>query len=266
MTAKTANRVGPPPQTTFHLPSKTEPRGAITVTSPEDQQRPDDPIADGDNVEAPGPEDVVTVLSLSAWPVQESTLKVVADRDQQLDHSHRPVPPVAPGGFPYRYKVRLTGASVYASTADEVLALFIDGYDPRPGRGRDAELAHITLRGEHCIGVIVNHVAQAMIAGVLSPEEEQLLQRSAAYGAGQDPITADECANWGNVQVPMLLMGDLYAAEYGQFTPPAGNVQMLWPGRAERYLEGLAGLGLIAVSENPGVTAAPFVEVRGVGS
>ncbi len=226
------------------------------MTNPDDQQPPG----------TAEPAEPVTVLPLGPWPAKESTLRVVADRDQQQDHSGRPVPPVTSGGFPFRYKVRLTGASVYASTADEVLAVFIAGYDPRPARGRDAELAQITLRGEHCIGVIVHHVAQAMLAGLLSPEEERTLQRSAAYGTGQDPITVDECPRWEHPEVPMVLMGDLYAAEYGRFTPPAGNVIMLWPGRADRYLAGLVDLGLIALSENPGVAAAPPVEVRGVGS
>lgn len=227
------------------------------MTNHEDQPAPENQGAGAERV---------TELPLAPWPAQESTLRVIADRDQHLDHSHRPVPPVTSGGFPYRYKVRLSGANVYASTADEVLALFIDGYDPRPTPGRDAELAQIRLRGEHCIGVIVNHVAQVMLSGSVSPEEEHRLQRSAAFGTGQNPITADECGRWENVEVPMLLMGDLYAKEYGHFTPPDGNVVMLWPGRAERYLAGLAELGLIVVSENPGLAATPLVEVRGAES
>ena len=184
--------------------------------------------------------------------------------DQLVDHSHQPVPPVSPGGFPYRYKVRLQGANAYAFTADEVLALFIDGYQSQPGRGREPELEQVKLRGRHCTGVIVNHVAQAMLAGQLSPDEEAVLQRSAEYGTGRDPITADECPRWDHPEVPMLLMGDLYAPEYGRFEPPLGNVKLIWAGWAERYLDGLAELGLIALSENPAVTASPLVEVRGV--
>lgn len=205
----------------------------------------------------------VTVLPLASPSGRESTLRVIKDRDQEVDHGHRPVPPVAPGGVPYRYKVRLVGRNVYASTADEVLSLFIDGYQPRPPLGRDIELEQVRLRGEHCIGVIVTHVAQAMLSGRLTVAEQALLQRSAEYGAGRDPITAAECPRWDHADVPMVLMGDLYAPEYGRFEPPLGNVRLIWPGRADRYLNGLADLGLIALSENPAVTARPMVELRG---
>ena len=84
------------------------------------------------------------------------------------------------------------------------------------------------------------------------------------YHTGRDPITADECPRWDHPEVPMLLMGDLYFPAYGKFEPPVGNVKLLWPGRAEKYLHGLAELGLIALSENPAVSASPLVEVRGV--
>ena len=212
----------------------------------------------------PGHRDqAVTVLPLASWPTQESTLRVIADRDQQTDHSHRPVPPVAPGGSPYRYKVRLNGANAYACTADEVLAVFVDGHLPKPARGRDVELEQIRRRGEHCLGVIVNHVAQAILSGELDGPQEELLQRSAEFGTGRDPITVEECPRWDHPTVAMLLMGDLYTPEYGRFQPPAGRVTLLWPGRPERYLHDLAGLGLIALSENPSVAASPLVEIRG---
>ncbi len=206
----------------------------------------------------------VTVLPLAVPADRTTNLRVIADADQLVDHSHQPVTPVSPGGFPYRYKVRLQGANAYAFTADEVLALFIDGYQSQPGRDREAQLEQVKLRARHCAGVIVNHVAQAMFAGQLSPDEEAVLQRSAEFGTGRDPITADECPSWDHPDVPMLLMGDAYAPEYGRFEPPLGNVKLIWPGRAERYLDGLAELGLIALSENPAVTASPLVEVRGV--
>lgn len=207
--------------------------------------------------------DRVTVLPLAVPTDRETNLRVIADADQQVDHSHQPVPPVAQGGWPYRYKVRLTAANAYATSADEVLALFIPGYRSKPDRGKAAELEQVKLRGEHCLGVIVNHVAQAMLAGQLDPDEEAILQRSAEYGTGRDPITAAECPRWDHPEVSMVLMGDLYAPEFGRFDPPVGNVRLLWPGRAERYLHDLADLGLIALAENPSVTASPLVEIRG---
>ena len=39
-------------------------------------------------------------------------------------------------------------------------------------------------------GVIVTHVAQAVLDGSLTPDQVQVLQRSADYGTGRDPITA----------------------------------------------------------------------------
>ena len=65
--------------------------------------------------------------------------------------------------------------------------MFIDGYQSQPGRDREAQLEQVKLRGRHCTGVIVNHVAQAMFAGQLSPEEEAVLQRSAEYDTGRRP-------------------------------------------------------------------------------
>lgn len=222
------------------------------------------PAAASDAATTSAPQ-AVTVLPLArSTGIRLCTLIVVSDDDQQVDHNHRPIPPITAGGIPYRFQVRLDGANAYASTADEVLALFIDDYLPQPPADRDTELAQIRRRGEHCLGVIVSHVAHAMLGGRLTAEETAVLQRSAEFGPGQDPITKHECPRWSHPEVALVLMGDLYAPEYGRFEPPAGNVVLVWPGRAERYLTGLAGLGLIALAENPAVTSAPLGEVQGV--
>ena len=102
-----------------------------------------------------------------------------------------------------------------------------------------------------------------MFAGRLSTQEEQLLQRSAEHRPGQHPITATDCPRWDNPDVAMWLTGDLYAAEYGRYDPPGGNVQLIWPGHADRYLHNLAEVGLIVLAENPAVTADPKIEIRG---
>ena len=141
--------------------------------------------------------------------------------------------------------------------------MFIDGYRARPGPGPEIELEQVRRRGEHCIGVIVTHVAQAVLDGSLTPAQIEVLQRSADYGTGRDPITSTECPRWDDPEVAMWLMGDLYAPEYGRFDPPVGKVRLIWPGRAERYLHDLADLGLIVLAENPATTTAPMVEVRG---
>lgn len=196
-----------------------------------------------------------------------STLVRVADTDQRTDHSGTPIPPVTAAGLPYRYKVRFAGWNAYACTADEVLALFIPDYRPDPphtgAQARGVELEQVQRRGRHCIGVIVNHVAHAMLEHRLSEQEEQLLQRSAELGNNRDPVTIAECPQWSHPEVPMLLMGDLYAPGYGRFTPPTGNVAFLNPGYADQYLTDLAVLGLLALTENPAYTGRPLAEIRG---
>jgi hypothetical protein len=236
--------------------------------SPEQARPPAEPQHSPELEDLAGP---VTVLPPARTaPDARSTLIRVADSDQRTDHSGKPIPPVTAAGLPYRYKVRFAGWNAYACTADEVLALFIPDYRPDPPRtgpqARDVELEQVHRRGRHCIGVIVNHVAHAMLKHQLTAQEEQLLQRSAEFGNNRDPVTVEECPQWLNEDVPMLLMGDLYAAEYGRFTPPTGNVTFLNPGYAEQYLADLARLGLLALTENPAYTGRPLVEIRGAGA
>ena len=231
------------------------------------QQHPDN-TSDEHHGE-PLPDHATTEIAATMLPVVRQAggrppgLLLVDDDDQQTDHSGKAVPPVTTAGLPYRYKVRLTGSNAYAMTADELLSLFVPDYPPASptAAGRhDAELERVRSRGRHCLGVMVDHVATAMLAGTLTPAEEQLLQRSAELDE-TGPITAAHCQRWTHPDVAMLLMGDLYAREYDRYTPPAGNVVFLFPGTAERYLAGLAELGLLALSENPAWTAAPLVEV-----
>ena len=238
---------------------------APTKQSEQVRQHPTGP---GHGPELGDPAGPVTVLpAVGTVPNPRSTLIRISDADQHTDHSGKPVPPVTAAGLPYRYKVRFAGWNAYACTADEVLALFIPDYRPDPPRtgpqARDVELEQVQRRGRHCVGVIVNHVAQAMLEHRLSEQEEQLLQRCAELGNNRNPVTVAECPQWLNEDVPMLLMGDLYAAEYGRFTPPAGNVVFLNPGYADQYLVDLASLGLLALTENPAYTGRPLVEVHG---
>lgn len=219
-----------------------------------------------------GEESAVSTLPLRRSIPNEgngrSTLRLIPDVDQVRDHSGKPVEPVTATGLPYRYKVRLPGgANAYTLTADEVLALFIEEYDPDPPAGPDsraAELEQVRRRGRHCLGLIVDHVAGAMLDRELTEEEERQLQRSAdlGYSVPPTPITRADCPVWANETVPMMLLGDLYDRAYGRFEPPAGNVVFLTPGRAERYLQDLVRLGLIVLAENPAYTARPPVEVR----
>lgn len=208
-----------------------------------------------------------TVLPVVSQPGGYPTgLLLLDDADQLIDHGGKAVPPVTDAGMPYRYKVRLAGRSAYATTADEMLALFVPDY-PLPGPGdtrtkQEVALDLVRSRGQHCLGVMVNQVALAILGGGLTSEEEQLLQRSAELDE-TGPITKTHCERWTHPSVAMVLMGDLYAAQYGRYEPPSGNVVFLFPGNAERYLADLAGLGLLALSQNPAWTLAPLVEVVG---
>ena len=235
----------------------------------DDGQREHDHVAHRENSSTPlDPSDAVpaqTLLPVVRQPDGYPTgMLVLDDADQLIDHGGKAVPPVTDAGMPYRYKVRLAGRSAYATTADEMLALFVPDYPlPTPGDTRTKQEIALDLvrsRGQHCLGVMVNHVALAILGGELTSEEEQLLQRSAELDE-TGPITAAHCQRWTHPDVAMLLMGDLYARVYDRYTPPAGNVVFLFPGTAERYLAGLAELGLLALSENPAWTAAPLVEV-----
>lgn len=75
-----------------------------------DHQHPH-PTADPDATTSSAVTDAapVTVLPLAVPGDRVTNLRVIADADQEVDHSHHPIPPVSPGGFPYRYKVRLRG-------------------------------------------------------------------------------------------------------------------------------------------------------------
>ena len=246
---------------------------------PVDHESLDSEIVDSDHSGHPGHEaatqsagrdtdgSVPTALPVVRQPVgYPEGLLIVVDDDQQTDHGGKSVPPVTTSGLPYRYKVRLNGSNAYAMTADDLLSLFVPDYPPAtpaaaatPSR-HDLELERVRSRGRHCLGVMVDHVAKAMLSGSLTPLEEQLLQRSAELDE-TGPITTAHCERWTHPEVPMLLMGDLYAREYDRYTPPSGNVVFLFPGTAERYLAGLAELGLLTLSENPAWASAPLVEV-----
>lgn len=239
---------------------------------PEDNgQREHDHVAHRENSSTPlDASDAVpaqTLLPVVRQPDGYPTgLLLLDDADQLIDHGGKAVPPVTDAGMPYRYKVRLAGRSAYATTADEMLALFVPDYPlPTPDDTRTKQEVALDLvrsRGQHCLGVMVNHVALAILSGGLTSEEEQLLQRSAELDE-TGPITTKHCERWTHPDVAMALMGDLYAAQYGRYEPPTGNVVFLFPGGAERYLTDLAALGLLALSQNPAWTSAPLVEVAG---
>ena len=82
---------------------------------------------------------------MSATEVEQKgqpMVTVVPDDQQQVDHNGQPIAPLTPAGLPFRYRLRRPGSAVYGATADDLLAVVIDGYpaEPdsgrRPGRGR----------------------------------------------------------------------------------------------------------------------------------
>jgi len=97
---------------------------------------------------------------------------------------------------------------------------------------------------------MVNHVTQAMIAGLLDPAAEKTLQRSAARGPDHPPISVDDCPDWQH-QVPMILLKDLCNPTVTTRQPPRGKVMFIDPGLADAYLLDLARLDVINLQQNP---------------
>ena len=181
---------------------------------------------------------------------------VVWDDEQPVDHAGAPVAPLTPAGMPYRWRLRLPGRSLYAVDADQVLATVVDDYPAQPADDaphsswEDFEQTSHDARVLHAFGVIVNHVAQAMMAGLLDADAEHLLQRSANRGPDNPPITIDDCPEWSH-EVPMILIKDLYNPEVISRQPPRGNVIYIDPGVADTYLLDLAMLGVVDLEQNP---------------
>lgn len=182
---------------------------------------------------------------------------VVPDEQQQIDHNGQPIAPLTPAGLPYRYRLRRPGSAVYAATADDLLGVVIDGYPAEPAQDADPAAVQAwdqqthDLRVLHAFGVITTLVADAIISGQLTADQEHILQRSAERGPGAPPITAADCPRWEVDSVPMVLIEPLYDPSLGDRVPPAGNVVFIDPGVPDRYLRDLARLGLIELSSNP---------------
>lgn len=190
----------------------------------------------------------------------------VLDDEQATDHAGQPIAPLTPAGFPYRYKLRGHGLSSYASTAEEVLALVIEDYPTPPDTNDADELARYDeethdVRVLHAFGVITTLVADALISGQLSAEEEAVLQRSAERGPDRPPITADDCPTWEHPTVPMVLLTVLYDRSLSERTPPHGNVIFIDPGVPETYLADLQRLGLIQLTRNPAYRPGRLTEI-----
>lgn len=184
---------------------------------------------------------------------------LVHDDDQPRDHGGDPVAPLTPTGHPYRFRLRIDQRSYYASTADDLLAVIIDGYPEPPQNPDDADQVDtydqeaLDARTLHAFGVIINHVAGAIIEGDLTPDDEALLRRSAERGPSSPPITDQECPIW-TASTPMILITGLYHPSQRR-QPPAGNVTFLDPGTPDTYLDDLARIGEIKLQQNP--TFAP---------
>ncbi|MDN5802996.1 MAG: hypothetical protein L0H26_00155 [Microlunatus sp.] len=182
---------------------------------------------------------------------------VVWDDEQPVDHAGAPVAPLTPAGMPYRWRLRLPGRSLYAVDADQVLAAVVVVDYPSPpaedepdSAWEDFEQAGLDARVLHAFGVIVDHVAQAMINGVLDPDAERVLQRSASRGPDNPPITLYDCPEWSH-EIPMILIKDLYNPDVTTRQPPRGNVVYIDPGVAETYLLDLARLDVVDLEQNP---------------
>ena len=191
---------------------------------------------------------------------------VVWDDEQPVDHAGAPVAPLTRAGMPYRWRLRLPGRSLYAVDADQVLATVVDDYPAVPADDApDSSWASFDeashdARVLHAFGVIVNHVAQAMMAGLLDADAERLLQRSANRGPDNPPITIDDCPEWSH-EVPMILIKDLYNPDHTTRQPPRGNVIYLDPGVPETYVLDLARLDALDLEQNPAYRPGGAAEI-----
>lgn len=183
-------------------------------------------------------------------------ITTVLDTDQVNDHAGQPVVPLTPDGMPYKYKLRRGPSNVYTSTADEILSVVIDDYPQLPPSPDAIDLdlydreSHDT-RVLHSAGVITTLVADAIMSGQLSADEEAVMQRSASFGPDFPPITTAQCQRWDNSDVAMVLLCIRYDRSLGERVPPAGNVVFIDPGVPETYIWDLHRLGVIELTRNP---------------
>lgn len=175
---------------------------------------------------------------------------------QPHDHSGDPVAPLTSVGTPFTYGVLGEDRITYASSADALLGTLIADYTPtNPDDHADEDLTEHYLaqgrrRTEYAYGVAVNNIAQAIIAGELTDDQEAQLQRSLSYSP---PLTITELPEW-DPPVPMLLVASPYLRDH--LAPPAGNVVMLDPTTPETMVHSLAEAGVINLLRHA-VAAAP---------
>lgn len=167
------------------------------------------------------------------------------DDRQPYDHGGEPVAPLSSDGTPFAYAWRQPDnhRTIYATTADALLAEIIPGYDPRDPGGddrREGIIRRLADRARHAQGVVVNHAAQAIMSGV-DQDIVEVLQRSTDY---TQPLTHAELAEWTH-EIPLVLIGAFYGPGEDQYDPPAGNVIMLRVERPELYLDDLHEAGAI---------------------
>lgn len=191
-----------------------------------------------------------------------TSARVIHDQEQASDHAGKPVPPMSPDGAPLRWKVRLEDSSIFATTADEVLSCFISDYDPTSpdtaAEEVDLEQRRRRQRVEHLHGIIINHVASAIMRNSIDPAAANVMQRAASWTLRQGPLQEGECPTWDHL-VPLLLFADAYDLHaVPPRTPPAGNVQLVRSYTATEYLVDLAATGMLHLEQNPAWLVPPM--------
>ena len=168
------------------------------------------------------------------------------------NHHGDPVAPLTADGQSYRFCWTDPGqAMVFAETADDLLAHWIQGYRTADAAGR------ARLRAEHALkvrpGLVANLILEADDAGIqISEEEERLLT------ADLSDLPAD-LRRWDS-PVPLILLEGAYYP-YTDRRPPLsgidGDVQspsnIIWLRNAspDRYVVSLAEAGVITAGTPP---------------
>lgn len=181
---------------------------------------------------------------------------VVPFPDREFDHSGDLLAPLTSAGLHYEWAVQRPGSTstIYSTDPDGVFEVLIEDYDATDDPAVSLEVraeaarARIDQRAQFTHAHIVNHVAQAVLAGQLSVDQEAVLERCGDY---LHPLTVDEVPEW-TAPVPLVMPAVFYGdrarlAGLPELVPPAGNVVLLDVTDPSSLLEDLGRIGALRV-------------------
>lgn len=188
--------------------------------------------------------------------------------DLPHDHVGDDTAPMTESGTRYSYALLDDDRQeiTWATDADGILAHLIDGYpldEPDdPAARRQVLHDRVVARARYTYATLVNHAAQAIMAG--APIEICNVLEAAADFAHPDqlPTIADYPA-WTH-DIPLGLAAQFYAPYDPTRTAPLGRVVLLDTDTPELLLESLARLGAIRLMHHTSLDAPGHVSVATV--